>query len=60
MPFFIPWFSLARLVLRPPRSLTLLAVSGSEVVPAAEQGRVRHHLNGLDIIHKSVEPDHQK
>lgn len=36
--FFIPWFSLARLVFWPSRSLTLLAVSGREVVPTVEQG----------------------
>lgn len=58
--FFIPWISLTRLVLRPSRSLSLLAVSGRKVVPTVEQGRDKHHLNHSDIIHKSVELDCQE
>ena len=49
----LPQFSQIRLVLGPPRSLSLLAVCGREAVPKAEEERVTNHVAHLDT-HKSV------
>lgn len=54
---FIPCFSLVRLFLRPSRSLSLLAISRSEVDPTVEEDRGSPQLNHFSVVDNSIKLD---